>query len=192
MRASTPRFDARPPLESAIRRLAPAMLADPVTAWMMSPIPSSMPVGRSTSCRPTFSRGQDVSRADVIVPHSYDRILTPLAAGLDIRFGHAVTAVAYEQGDGARVTVEGPRLRRPISSSAPVRFGLLQAGDIGFDPPLFFFFFCPPPAPSRRHRPYRHGQCHQAGVEVRAAVLGRSAPSISACPARRWGDGPRS
>jgi len=129
-------FDADQPLESAIRRLAPAMLADPVTAWMMSAyteFDAGGPLDQLSAY--FFDEDKMFPGADVIVRNSYDRILTPLAAGLDIRFGHAVTAVAYEQGDGARVTAKGRDFDADfVICTCPL--GVLQAGDIGFDPPL--------------------------------------------------------
>ena len=129
-------FETDQPLKSAIRRLAPDALADPVTTWMMSAyteFDAGGPLDQLSAYY--FDEDRVFPGADVIVRNGYDRILAPLAAGLDIRLGHAVTSIAYEQGDGATVTAKGREFDADfVVCTCPL--GVLQAGDIAFYPPL--------------------------------------------------------
>jgi monoamine oxidase len=71
---------------------------------------------------------------DVVVTTGYDKILGPLAAGVDIRFSTAVTAIAYA-GDGVIVrTPTGEFDGDYVICSVPL--GVLKAGAVTFDPPL--------------------------------------------------------
>ncbi|WP_339749673.1 FAD-dependent oxidoreductase [uncultured Maricaulis sp.] len=129
-------FDADQPLKSAIQRLAPEALDDPVMTWMMSAyteFDAGGPLDQLSAYY--FDEDQAFPGADVIVSNGYDRILPPLAADLDIRLGHPVTEISYERGDGATVTANGREFEADfVICTAPL--GVLQAGDIDFDPPL--------------------------------------------------------
>ncbi|TYP82507.1 monoamine oxidase [Maritimibacter alkaliphilus HTCC2654] len=70
---------------------------------------------------------------DVILPDGYDRLLAPLALGLDIRTGHRVTGIAH--GSVARVSGPwGEVTGDNVVCALPL--GVLKAGDVTFDPPL--------------------------------------------------------
>ncbi|AKI01328.1 monoamine oxidase [Hoeflea sp. IMCC20628] len=129
-------FDADQPLKSAIARLAPKALADPVTAWMLSAYTEFDAGGPLESLSAYhFDEDDAFDGADVIVSNGYDRILTPLAAGLDIRLGHPVEIVEYEEGDGATVRANGRDFEADfVVCTCPL--GVLQADGVSFDPPL--------------------------------------------------------
>lgn len=128
--------DADQPLEKAIAGLAPEAMADPVLRWMMSAFTefdTGGPLGALSASH--FDEDEAFGGADVIVTNGYDRLLEPLAAGLDIRLGHAVTGIAYEEGDGATVIANGQEFESDfVVCTCPL--GVLQEGGIDFDPPL--------------------------------------------------------
>lgn len=129
-------FDADQPLAAAIRRLSPEALADPVLVWMMSAFTefdTGGPLDRLSAYY--FDEDKAFKGADVIVSNGYDRILAPLATGLDIRLGHPVSRIAYEKGDGATVSANGHDFEADfVVCTCPL--GVLQAGGISFEPPL--------------------------------------------------------
>lgn len=81
-----------------------------------------------------FGVGEDLYGGDVLLPDGYDQVLTEIAAGLDLRLGHAVTAVRYD-GDGVVVrTVQGDVQAAYALITVPL--GVLQSGAISFTPEL--------------------------------------------------------
>ena len=71
---------------------------------------------------------------DVIVATGYDRILGPLAEGLDVRLSTKVTRIAYSE-KGAKVTTPAGDLEADyVVCTVPL--GVLKAGAIAFDPEL--------------------------------------------------------
>ncbi|PCN48652.1 amine oxidase [Curtobacterium sp. 'Ferrero'] len=75
---------------------------------------------------------------EVVFPHGYGELPARLAEGLDVRLGHAVTAVSRGAG-GVVVTVDDDVRAAPFAAAAAVvtvPVGVLQAGAIAFDPPL--------------------------------------------------------
>ncbi|MCY0146220.1 FAD-dependent oxidoreductase [Hoeflea sp. G2-23] len=129
-------FDTDQPLTSAITQLAPKALADPVTAWMMSAY-TEFDAGGPLESLSAYYFDEDAAfdGANVIVSNGYDRLLGPLAAGLDIRLGHPVDSVSYEKGDGATVRANGLDFEADfVVCTCPL--GVLQTGGIRFDPPL--------------------------------------------------------
>ncbi|MCY0094321.1 flavin monoamine oxidase family protein [Hoeflea ulvae] len=129
-------LDGDQPLAAAIARLAPETLTDPATRWMVSSyteFDAGGPVDALSAAY--FDEDETYDGADVIVLNGYDRMLGPLAAGLDIRLGHPVVSVDYEEDDGATVTANGRHFESDfVVCTCPL--GVLQAGGISFDPPL--------------------------------------------------------
>ncbi len=75
---------------------------------------------------------------EVVFPHGYDELPARLAEGLDVRLGHAVTAVS-RGADGVVVTTADDASAVPFVAGAAVvtvPVGVLQAGTITFDPAL--------------------------------------------------------
>lgn len=65
----------------------------------------------------------------------YDRILEPLAAGLDVRLGQVVRHVGARRGEARVDLAGGQRLRsRAVVVTLPV--GVLRSGEVTFDPTL--------------------------------------------------------
>jgi monoamine oxidase len=71
---------------------------------------------------------------DVVVVTGYDKLLGPLAAGLDIRLSHRANTIAHGE-DGVTVrTDQGDFTGDYVICTVPL--GVLKAGTIAFDPPL--------------------------------------------------------
>lgn len=71
---------------------------------------------------------------EVVFPDGYDRLPQHLAAGLDVRLEHVVTAVRWS-ADG--VTVEGTfGVVEAATAVVTVPVGVLRAGDLVIEPPL--------------------------------------------------------
>ncbi|MBS1675418.1 MAG: FAD-dependent oxidoreductase [Actinobacteria bacterium] len=71
---------------------------------------------------------------EVIFPRGYDELPRRIAAGLDVRLGHAVRRIA-RGADGVRVQTDlGTFTARKVVVTVPL--GVLKAGSIAFDPPL--------------------------------------------------------
>ncbi len=75
---------------------------------------------------------------EVVFPHGYDELPARLAEGLDVRLGHAVTAVSRD-AEAVVVTTADDASAVPFVAGAAVvtvPVGVLQAGTITFDPAL--------------------------------------------------------
>lgn len=122
-------------LRDAISDLYPSALSEPGLLWALSAYTE-------------FSKGapiEDLSAvyhdddavfdgADVVVGNGYDRLLGPMAEGLDIRTGTKVIAISYGD-DGVTVdTSQGPIEGDYVICSVPL--GVLKAGTVAFDPEL--------------------------------------------------------
>lgn len=70
---------------------------------------------------------------EVVFPDGYDMVATALADGLDIRLGTVARDVTWRP-DGVRVTADEAYLAERVVVTVPV--GVLQSGDLTFDPPL--------------------------------------------------------
>ncbi|MGV8859025.1 flavin monoamine oxidase family protein [Rhodoglobus sp.] len=71
---------------------------------------------------------------EVVFPDGFDQLAANLAAGLDVRLEHVVTQVEWS-GDGAAVTTpRGTFSATQVVITVPI--GVLQAGDLFFDPAL--------------------------------------------------------
>ncbi|MBT3927713.1 MAG: NAD(P)-binding protein [Rhodospirillaceae bacterium] len=71
---------------------------------------------------------------DVVVVTGYDKILAPIAEGLDIRLSTRVSAVQYGDGGVTVETDQGTFAGDYVVCSIPL--GVLKAGTVAFNPPL--------------------------------------------------------
>ncbi|MBL4647295.1 MAG: FAD-dependent oxidoreductase [Rhizobiales bacterium] len=129
-------FDDDQSLSRAIKRVSPKSAKDPALRWMQSAYTEFDTGGPLESLSAYYFDEDDTfDGEDVILTTGYDEILTPLAEGLDIRLGHPVEKIEYEAGDGASVYVGGIEFEANfVICTCPL--GVLQSGDIEFDPPL--------------------------------------------------------
>jgi monoamine oxidase len=70
---------------------------------------------------------------DVLFPQGYGQIAAGLARGLDVRLGHVVRRVAHGGGVEILTSRGAVRAGRAVIT---LPLGVLQAGDVQFDPPL--------------------------------------------------------
>lgn len=82
-----------------------------------------------------YDDSQEFSGPDALFPGGFDQIIRHLARGLDIRTKTVVTGVAQD-GAGARLTLRGGERLTADHVIITLPLGVLQAGDITFDPPL--------------------------------------------------------
>jgi monoamine oxidase len=81
-----------------------------------------------------FDEGKAFEGEDVIFPGGYDQIATLLADKMDIRISHMVQTISTS-GEGVKVaTTQGEFQAAQAVITLPL--GVLQAGDVTFDPPL--------------------------------------------------------
>lgn len=78
--------------------------------------------------------GDGFDGEDVIFPGGYGQIADFLAAGLDIRLGRAVSAVAYDD-EGVTIDCAGETFRAG-QAVITLPLGVLQKGSVRFEPPL--------------------------------------------------------
>lgn len=129
-------FDNDQPLSKAINRVAPKTLKDPLLAWMFSAyteFDTGGPLEKLSAYY--FDEDDAFDGADVVLTTGYDKILQPLARGLDIRLNQPVDLVEYESGDGATVYA-GDNAYECSFVVCTLPLGVLQAGDVKFDPRL--------------------------------------------------------
>lgn len=77
----------------------------------------------------------DYDGDEVILPGGYDRVLSGMSAGLDIRFGHVLTHVDVDE-DGVRLRDSEGREASFDAVILTVPLGVLKQGAITFSPPL--------------------------------------------------------
>ncbi|MEQ8604238.1 MAG: FAD-dependent oxidoreductase [Marivibrio sp.] len=123
-------------LRDAIEDISPNSLKDPLIRWALSAFTEFSTGGPIEKLSATQFDEDDVyPGADVILAGGYDKILGPLADGLDIRLNTKVTGVEYEKGEGAYIFTDQGRFEADfVVCTAPL--GVLKAGTIAFDPPL--------------------------------------------------------
>ena len=122
-------------LRDAIAAVDPAALEDPGVLWALSAY-TEFDAGAPIEDLSATLHDEDAAfdGADTVLPDGYDRILGPLAAGLDIRLATPVTGIAVA-GDGAVVrTGRGDIAADAVVCSVPL--GVLKAGTIAFRPAL--------------------------------------------------------
>jgi monoamine oxidase len=81
-----------------------------------------------------FAVGEELFGGDVLLPDGYDQVLPSVSKGLDIRPGHAVTAVSYDADGVAVRTAQGDFSAAHALITVPL--GILQAQTIQFMPAL--------------------------------------------------------
>ncbi|GHD56931.1 amine oxidase [Thalassobaculum fulvum] len=127
--------DDRRSLRDAIAEIAPDALADPGMLWALSAYTEfdiGAPLGDISAT--LFDEDDAFDGVDVILPDGYDRILPPVADGLDIRLSSPVAGIAIA-GNGATVRTGGSAIRADaVVCSVPL--GVLKAGGIAFEPAL--------------------------------------------------------
>lgn len=122
-------------LRDAIAAIEPAALKDPGTAWALSAY-TEFDIGAPLAdiSATLYDEDEAYPGDDALLPDGYDRILGPIAAGLDIRLATPVTAVARTaKGIVARMA-SGDLAADAVICAVPL--GVLKAGAIAFDPGL--------------------------------------------------------
>jgi monoamine oxidase len=109
--------------------------ADPVTDWMQAAF-TAFDLGAPPARIEARHHDEDevFEGADVVLPGGYDRLLGPLAAGLDIRLATPVTALTRRADGVTAMTPGGPLTARFAVLAVPL--GVLQQGTPVLDPPL--------------------------------------------------------
>ena len=130
------RFELDQPLETALKKVSAKALKDPVLGWMFSAYTEFDAGGPLEDLSAYyFDEDKAFDGEDVVVTTGYDKILAPLAKGLDIRLNQLVNAVEYAAGQGATVTTASDEFECDFVVCT-VPLGVLQKGTIQFDPPL--------------------------------------------------------
>ena len=81
-----------------------------------------------------WDAGDEGAGDDQVFPGGYDQLLTPLAAGVDVRLSQVVTQVQHSD-DGCTVHTQGATYRaEQVLVTVPL--GVLKAGGVAFVPPL--------------------------------------------------------
>jgi monoamine oxidase len=78
---------------------------------------------------------EHVAGDEVVFPRGYGQFASALVDGLDVRLGDAVARIARD-ADGVTVTTGGGAEFRAANVVATMPLGVLQAGDVVFEPPL--------------------------------------------------------
>ena len=123
------------PLGAALDAVAPGWRDDPLLAWRASAeteADSGAPLDALSAFY--FDEDKEFSGGDRIPLGGYDRLIEPLAKGLDIRFSTSVTAVSTGADGIAAATPAGDH--RADFAVCAVPLGVLQNDRIAFDPPL--------------------------------------------------------
>ena len=79
--------------------------------------------------------GEEFTGADLVLPDGYVGILGPLLDGVAIEVGQVVESITHDV-DGVLIGLDGGATVRSDRVLVTVPLGVLQAGDIEFDPPL--------------------------------------------------------
>jgi monoamine oxidase len=123
-------------LLKAIRDYDSDLLDDPRVMWAFSAWTEFSKGGPIEDLSAVlFNADKAFDTPDVVVTTGYDKILPPLANGVDIRLSHTVTGVAYEKGDGVAVETDQGTFEGDYCICT-VPLGILKAEKIAFDPPL--------------------------------------------------------
>lgn len=122
-------------VSQAINDLVPDALGDEGMLWALSAhteFAKGGPIENLSAIYHDDDKAFDLP--DVVVVSGYDKILAPLAEGLDIRLSTLVSAVEYGD-DGVTVTTDQGEFEGDyVVCSAPL--GTLKAGTIAFEPAL--------------------------------------------------------
>ncbi len=122
-------------LRDAVAAIDPDALDDPGVLWALSAY-TEFDTGAPLEDLSATLHDEDEAfdGADVVLPDGYDRIVAPVAAGLDIRLATAVTGMAVA-GDGVVLRTSHGILEADAAVCS-VPLGVLKAGAIAFEPAL--------------------------------------------------------
>ncbi|MDF1747512.1 MAG: FAD-dependent oxidoreductase [Alphaproteobacteria bacterium] len=126
--------DRRSVLE-AINDVAPGAMSEPGVAWAMSAyteFSTGAPIENLSAYY--FNSDKAFDLPDVAVTTGYDKLLGPLAEGLDIKLSTLVQKIAYDDEGVTVATDKGEFTGDYVVSSLPL--GALKAKTVTFDPPL--------------------------------------------------------
>lgn len=122
-------------LRDAIAAIDPAALKDPGVTWALSAYTEfDIGAGLGDISATLHDEDEAFTGADAVLPDGYDRILGPLADGLDVRLSTPVTAVTRNRRGAALQTAGGTMTADAVVCAVPL--GVLKAGAIAFDPAL--------------------------------------------------------
>lgn len=123
-------------LLKAIRDYDSDLLDDPRVMWAFSAWTEFSKGGPIEDLSAVlFNADKAFDTPDVVVTTGYDKILGPLAEGLDIRLSHIVGGISYEKGEGVAVETDKGTFEADYCICT-VPLGILKAEKIAFDPPL--------------------------------------------------------
>lgn len=127
-------YDTRS-LHDAIADTRRSALRDPGMRWAFSAYTEFSKGGPIEELSAVYHDDDEAfPGADVVVTTGYDKILVPLAAGVDVRLSNAVTAIDYG-GDGVVVRTQSEEFKGDyVVCSVPL--GVLKAGSLTFGPSL--------------------------------------------------------
>lgn len=126
-------YDNDLPLIDALRRIGKSKWNDPLIRWMFSAYTEFSTGGPLENLSALYYDDDEAFEgADVVLTTGLDRLMLPLAEGIDVRTGQVVTSVAYERGDGATVTASGTAYESDFVICT-VPLGVLKSGGITFD-----------------------------------------------------------
>jgi len=122
-------------LAQAVKDLVPGAMNNEGLVWALSAFTEFSKGGPIENLSAVLLDDDDAfDLPDVVVTTGYDKILGPLAEGLDIRLSTKVTTIQYGE-DGVTVTTDqGDFEGDYVVCSLPL--GVLKAGTVKFDPPL--------------------------------------------------------
>lgn len=122
-------------LSRAIGDLVPGAMREEGTVWALSAYTEFAKGGPIENLSAVYHDDDDAfDLPDVVVVTGYDKILGPLAEGLDIRLSTTVQSIGYGDDGVAVGTDQGEFEGDYVVCSLPL--GVLKAGTVAFDPPL--------------------------------------------------------
>ncbi len=123
-------------LLKAIQNYDSALLDDPRVVWAFSAWTEFSKGGPIEDLSAVlFNADKAFDTPDVVVSSGYDKLLKPLAVGLDIRLSQPVEHISYDEDDGVRVTTAKDSFEADYCVCT-VPLGVLKAKAIEFAPPL--------------------------------------------------------
>ena len=123
------------PLSEAFQDIDSRAMSDPLIRWAMTAYTEFDTGGPIENLSALFFDEDDAFDGDdVILLTGYDKILSPLSIGLDVRFNIAVSRIRYNDSDAMVETDQGELTADYVICTVPL--GVLKAGTITFDPPL--------------------------------------------------------
>lgn len=119
----------------ALMELDPDILDDPLMVYQLSAYLEFDLGGAIETLSARYWDSDEVfDGEDVILKDGFDRLITTLAKGLDVRFQQVVTQVTFTDTDVTIVTNQGEWKGERVICTLPL--GVLQSGDVQFSPTL--------------------------------------------------------